>query len=170
MGTPSKIMLLPKELQTQHLIIPIRRPTAEEQPRKGELPGGAVSIYQLFGNVQEDVVALLVRVVQRAVRHQEEVLRGQVKRVCGNSRDIRAVLLELYGGGNRTVGAVTHAIHMYILSIFQDTTWTFASIVAYLGRYQVARSCFRGTENWNQGVFQTARLGFRSLAPCENNE
>ena len=94
------------------LIVAVCRSFAVEQSRKGELPRSTVTKDQLPGDVQEDAVALLVRVVQRAVRHVKEVLRGQVKRVCGNSRDIQAVLLEPYGSGNRTVGAVTLAVDM----------------------------------------------------------
>lgn len=68
-----------KAYELNHIVlsvVAIRCAVAVEQPREGELPRGAVTIDQLRGNVQEDAVALLVRVVQRAVRHQEEVLRG----------------------------------------------------------------------------------------------
>ena len=65
----------------KHLIIVICGIIAEEQPRESELQGGGVTIDHLFWNVQEDAVILLVRVVQRAVRHEEEVLRSQIERV-----------------------------------------------------------------------------------------
>lgn len=63
------------------LIVAVSRCFAEEQPRESELQGGGVPIGHLPGDVQEDAVSLLVRVVQRAVRHEEEVLRSQIERV-----------------------------------------------------------------------------------------
>lgn len=56
------------------LNVAIRSCFAEEQSRESELQGGSVPIGHLPGDVQEDAVALLVRVVQRAIRHKEEVL------------------------------------------------------------------------------------------------
>ena len=56
------------------LVVTVRRPVTEEQPRERELLRGGVPIDHLPGDVQEDVVALFVLVIQGAVRHEEEIL------------------------------------------------------------------------------------------------
>lgn len=75
------------------LIVAVSHCFAEEEPREGELHGGGVAIDHLPGDVQEDAVALLVRVVQRPVRHEEEVLRGKSERICRDGGDGSADLL-----------------------------------------------------------------------------
>lgn len=81
------------------LIVTIFRDIREEQPREGELLRGGVPDDQLRRDVEENPVVVLVRVVQRAVRHQEEVLRGQPERVRGGGGDIAAVLIQGDGRG-----------------------------------------------------------------------
>ena len=54
-------------------IVAVCRSVAEEQSCKGKLQGCGVPIDHLPGDVQEDAVSLLVRVIQRTVRHEEEV-------------------------------------------------------------------------------------------------
>ena len=69
--------------KSKSLKIAVSRCFAEEQPRERELLRDAVPIDQLRRNVQEDAPAFLVRVVQRAVWHEEKVLRGQTEGVRG---------------------------------------------------------------------------------------
>ena len=75
------------------LIIAVRRPVTEEQPRERELLRGGVAEDQLTRNVQEYSVVMLIRVVQRTVRHEEEILRGQSERVRGRGGDVSAGLV-----------------------------------------------------------------------------
>ncbi len=73
------------------LIVTILRHIREEQPRKRELPRGAVAEHQLRGDVQIDTVVILVRViVQRTVRHVEKVIRGQTEGVRGGGSNAPA--------------------------------------------------------------------------------
>lgn len=63
------------------LQIAVCRLAAEKQPCESELQGGGVAIDQLSGNVQVGVQTRLIHIVQRTVRHQEEVPRGEIERV-----------------------------------------------------------------------------------------
>ena len=74
------------------LIVTVRRRTAERQSRERELLRGSVPIDHLPGNVQEDVVPFLVLVIQGAVRHEEEIFRGQTESVRGCGGDGKAYL------------------------------------------------------------------------------
>ena len=117
-------------MRNQLLIVAVSRCFAEKQSRESELQGGGVTIDHLSGNVQEDTVPLFVRVVQRAVRHEEEVLRGQVERVRGGGGDGGADLLKLDGGSKPAVVAEPHAVQMNHFPIVQDTAGTDFFIVS----------------------------------------
>ena len=121
------------------LIIAVRRRFAEEQSREGELHGGGVAINHLPRDVQEDAVALLVRVIQRSVRHEEEVLRSQPESVRGGGGDGGADLLQLDGGGEPTVVAEPHAVQMDVLPTVQNTSVAGFSIVPYTHNEQCGR-------------------------------
>ncbi len=76
------------------LVICILRRFTEKQPRERELLRDAVPIDLLRRNVQEDAVVVLVCVVQRTVRHHEEVLRGQTERVRGGGSKVSSDLIQ----------------------------------------------------------------------------
>ena len=114
------------------LIILVRRRVAEEESGEGKLEGGGVAIDHLAGDVQVVVVVLIVRVVQRTVRHKEEVLRGEVERVGRDGIDGVTRLLKLHGSRGRAIVPLTHTIYVYQLSIIHRATVTVFSVVTNL--------------------------------------
>ena len=119
------------------LIVAVRRRVAEEQPRERELLRDAVPIDLLRRNVQEDAVVVLVRVVQRTVRHHEEVLRGQTERVRGGGRDVGAGYVEGHLGYRTAIMAVTHTFLVYPLPIFEGTPRTSLAIMSQISGKQI---------------------------------
>lgn len=111
------------------LQVAVCRPIAEEQSRECELQGGGVTIDHLPGDVQEDAVVVLVRVVQRTVRHQEEVFRGQPERVRGGGGDVRADLLKLDGCSPQTIVTRTNTINVNKLTVHHHASFAIFSTV-----------------------------------------
>jgi len=97
-------------MRNQLLIVAIGRRFAEEQSCEGELQGGGVAIDHLLGDVQEDAVVVFVRVVQRTVRHEEEVFRGQAEGVRGCGSDGSADLLQMNRCYRFAIAAFSHTI------------------------------------------------------------
>ena len=113
------------------LIVAVCRRFAEEQSREGELQGGGVAIDHLPGDVQEDAVALLVRVIQRSVRHEEEVLRSQPEGVRRGGGDGGADLLKLDGRNGCAIVPVAHAINMKDMAVHHNTPFAIITAMSY---------------------------------------
>ena len=111
------------------LIVAVCRRFAEEQTRESELQSGGVTIDHLFWNVQEDAVILFVRVVQRAIRHEEEVLRCQIKCVCCGSRNFCTNLLKLDGCSPQAIVTCTNTINMNKLTVHHYTSFAIFTTV-----------------------------------------
>ena len=111
------------------LFVRVFRIIREEQPREGELLRGRVTIDQLRRDVEENPVVVLVRVVQRTVRHHEEIFRGQPESVRGGSSDVRAVYRDVHPSHCSTTVTMMHTIAMDHFTIIHHATWAGFAIV-----------------------------------------
>ncbi len=99
------------------------------QAGEGELEGGGVAPDQLRGDVEEDAVVVLVRVVERARRHVEEVLRGQPEGVHSRGHQVCADLLQLDRRRGRTVVALAHTVHVNHMPVVHNTSVTVSPVM-----------------------------------------
>ena len=113
-----------------YLIVTVCRCITEEQSRKGELLGGGVPIYQLPRNVQENAIVILVRVVQRTIGHEEEVLRGQPEGVSGGGGDVSINHVKSYLSHKIAVVSVPNTIAVNEFSFVKDAPRTILTIVS----------------------------------------
>ena len=111
------------------LIVTVYCSVAERQPRERELQGGSVPIDRLRRDVQEEVVPFLILIIQRAIRHKEEVPRGQTERVCGRGGDNGAGLRYGHSGGYGAFSSYTLTFNMIKLAINHYTTRTVVAIM-----------------------------------------
>jgi len=97
---------------SERSIVRVFRHRGEKQPSECELLRDAVPIDQLLRYVQINSVVVLVRVVQRAIRHIEEVVCGQTECVRGGGGDGGADLNQRDGSGLYADMTVSHTIKM----------------------------------------------------------
>ncbi len=134
------------------LIVRIQWRGRKRQPRERKLQRGGVTPDQLFRNVQVDAIVVLVCVVQRTVRHQEEVVRSEVEGVRGRRGHKRARLLHNHRSRPVADMSVAHAIKMTLFAIYGDTAPSTVGVkVADIYGEQVFGG-FRAVIQWDHPV------------------
>ena len=105
------------------------------QACEGKLQGGSVAEDQLGGDVQIDAVVVPVRVVERARRHVEEVLRSEATRVQRGHGVAALHLLQRHSGGFRTFVAMTLTVNVNHVAMTHNASRTASGVVAHIHKY-----------------------------------
>ena len=118
-------------------LITIQRRLGDGESCEGELEGGGVAPDQLRVDVEEDAVVVPVRVVERARRHVEEVLRGQPEGVHRRGHQVCADLLERNAGTLEAFASRPLAVHVPQPPVDKHASRTVLAVMAHGSDQQI---------------------------------